>query len=260
MSKDAAYQFELLLHLKMFNTDIKKKLADMTRKGEAEISRIIDEAADESHSIHLRNYQRRGMEYVPFKENRVLQQIAHGYAQQTRQSFKNITRTVGFTTQDGFFLPWRDYFTDTLSKAAPRVALGATTYDEEIKRVVRTLAASGLKSETIIGPDGRPYQAGGVEYPYAAPWSVAASVRANVLTSIGALSGEIELFNGEALGMKHVEVSAHNQARPGHQVWQGRIYALNMSVEQLKKRYEDIREADAGARAMRRAERRRIRA
>jgi hypothetical protein len=140
------------------------------------------------------------------------------------------------------------------------VALGATTYDAEIKSIVKNLAASGLKSETIIGPDGRPYQAGGVEYPYAAPWSVAASVRANVLTSIGALSGEIELFNGEALGMRYVEVSAHNQARPGHAAWQGRIYDTGMSAEQLKRQYERIREADAGARAMRRAERRRARA
>ncbi len=57
LTDSAAYQYELLLHLRMFNTDIKKQLSDMTRKSEAEIDCIINTAADESHSVHLKYYE-----------------------------------------------------------------------------------------------------------------------------------------------------------------------------------------------------------
>jgi hypothetical protein len=52
-----------------------------------------------------------------------------------------------------------------------------------------------------------------------------------------------------------VDVSFHMGARDTHKVWQGRRFALNMTATEAMDLVREIREKDAGVRALRRAER-----
>jgi hypothetical protein len=239
LTETAQYKYERMLAIRLFDTAYKDAILIMTDKSMVEIDRLFEAAARESHSFHVKDYLRKGIPFVEYKDNDLLQQFTRAAANETQGTFKNLTRTVGYTTSRGEFIAPREYFTRKLSEASTQVALGATTYDEAIKHTVKELAASGLKS---------------VEYPYAKPWSLVAGVRTNVLTSVGALAAQIEDYNGEQLGMTLVETTAHTTSRESHQPWQGRRFSTGGSIADMRRRAEEIREADAGVRAMRRAE------
>jgi hypothetical protein len=236
------YHYELARHLSLFDGELKRRLAEMTSKSLAEIERIFNDAALLSYEFHKPDYNRKEMPFVPINENKVIQQITNGYKNQAITDFKNLTQTVGFTTKEGKFLSPRNFFTNRLSQASFNVSSGIMDYNAAIKRTVRELRDSGLKQ---------------VEYPHAKPYSLVTSVRMNVLTSIGQLSGAIEDYNGEQLGFNLVETSAHTSSRESHRSWQGRRFSIggDGTIADMRRRVKEVREADAGVRAMRKAER-----
>jgi hypothetical protein len=243
------YRIGVMNEVQIVERDIKKTLSTMTKKSLTEIDRIFDRAAIESDSVHDADYLRRGIEHVPYSDNAVMRRMVAGYAEITKNAFKSLTRSAGFIDKQGNLLPPHEFFNRTISQAAVNVAVGAFTYDQEIKRAVKELAASGLRTSVVIGPDGKPVQRGGVQYPHMKrPMEVVAAVRMNVLTGIGQLTQEIEFMNGEELGMNLVETTAHATARETHQPWQGRRFSFDGTIPELKRRIEQIRDDDKGQR------------
>lgn len=234
----------MLLRINMireFDTNFKKELAKMSAMSLSEIDEIFEKAASYANVYDKRLFDEKGIPFVEYKNNAWLQQITQATAEQSKGTFKNLTRTVGFTTSKGEFLPPREYFTQKLSEAEFEVATGVTTYNEAIKRTVRELVDSGMKS---------------VEYPYANPRRVETSVRANILTGVSNLSGEVAWKNIETLGLTIVETTAHHNARPDHVVWQGKRFALNGSISDIREKAQARYEEDKGVQAMRKAEER----
>lgn len=141
--------------------------------------------------------------------------------EQTRQTFRNITQSMAFLVDNGRTLlaPARAY-QYVLDSAILEIQSGAVSYNQAIKRGVKQLADSGLKTVS--------YESGHTD-------QVDVSIRRAVMSGVNALCQRYAEQSMEYLDTNLVEVSAHIGARnidgpngwENHERWQGRVYHWN---------------------------------
>lgn len=222
----ADYQLYRLHDIKEFDEAFKSELAIATGSTISEIEALFIEAAKEAHAWDKAIYEAQGVTFVPYERNPLLQQMVRAQAAQTRGTFENLTRTTGFRNAKGEFMQPREYFTRTLDNVTTQVSQGVRTYDEAIKSAVKEMVDSGLRS---------------VDYESGRTDKLEVAVRRAVLTGIHQLAGQVTWNNIDQLGCTLVETSAHATARPEHQVWQGKRFALNGSVSEILAKVDGIR-------------------
>ena len=139
--------------------------------------------------------------------------------EQTRQTFRNITQSMAFLVDNGRTLlaPARAY-QYVLDSAILEIQSGAVSYNQAIKRGVKQLADSGLKTVS--------YESGHTD-------QVDVSIRRAVMSGVNALCQRYAEQSMDYLETDLVEVSAHIGARntgvgpANHESWQGRVYHWN---------------------------------
>lgn len=141
--------------------------------------------------------------------------------EQTRQTFRNITQSMAFLVDNGRTLlaPARAY-QYVLDSAILEIQSGAVSYNQAIKRGVKQLADSGLKTVS--------YESGHTD-------QVDVSIRRAVMSGVNALCQRYSEQSMEYLETDLVEVSAHIGARDidgpngweAHTKWQGRCFRWN---------------------------------
>jgi len=161
-------------------------------------------------------YQKLGESFIPYKQNKPLQQLVKGVKAQTKGELKNITQSMGFSVKSATgkreFLPIADYYQKTLDKAATQILTGTADYNTVLKKTVREMTNSGLRT-----------------VDYASGWTnrVDVAARRAVLTGYRQVVGEINKENAEKLDTDLYEVSFHSGARPSHQEWEGGVYTMD---------------------------------
>ena len=150
-----------------------------------------------------------------------LQQLVEGIKKQTKGEFKNITQSLGFAIKrtDGTanFLPLANAYQKTLDKAAFSMLSGVYDYNTVLKKAVRELTESGLRTVDYLTE-----QDDGSTKTHTNRVEVAA--RRALMTGFNQVVGKITEENAEKLGADRFEVTWHRGARPTHQPWQGRVY------------------------------------
>ena len=179
-----------------------------------EIDRIYDEVVKSGYARNEELYTSKGKEYIPYAENKQLQQLVKAVKNQTKSEYRNITGSLGFAVRNPdntvSFTPLAKFYQDTLDNGLMQIASGAFDYNTVLKRVVKTMTDSGLRS---------------VEY--SSGWSnrVDVAARRALMTGFNQVVAKVNEDNAEQLGTEYFEVSYHRGARPTHQVWQGRVYS-----------------------------------
>lgn len=140
---------------------------------------------------------------------------------QTEETFRNITQSMAFLVDNGRTLlaPARAY-QYVLDSAILEIQSGAVSYNQAIKRGVKQLADSGLKTVS--------YESGHTD-------QVDVSIRRAVMSGVNALCQRYSEQSMEYLETDLVEVSAHIGARDidgpngweAHTKWQGRVFKWN---------------------------------
>lgn len=139
--------------------------------------------------------------------------------EQTKQTLRNITRSMGFLVNAGrTMLPPAKAYQWALDAATLKVESGAISYGQAIKDAVRELASGGLR---VVD-----YESGHRDH-------VDVAARRAVMTGISQLCGKYTEQAAEWLETPYYEVSAHAGARdvPGrspwssHKEWQGKVYS-----------------------------------
>lgn len=159
---------------------------------------------------------------IPPVPDRTFEIISSAIAleQQTKEEFRNFTRSMGFAQDIGgktVFKPIAKFYQDTLDFAQMQVQSGVIGYDEAVKNAVDTMAKSGLRTVD--------YKTG-----YASKIEVAA--RRAVLTGLSQYTAKETEMRMKDLGTDLVEVSAHQGARDkgvgfeNHKQWQGKVYSF----------------------------------
>jgi hypothetical protein len=219
ITRAADWQIYRLHELGMSKRAIKKLIKEALKLTPQEINHLFKDIIRKGYAEDEQLYKYKGKPYIPFEENKQLQQLITATAQQTYNEMKNITQSLGFAVRqpDGTlkFTKLADYYQQTLDKATLSIATGAFDYNTVLKKAVAELTNSGLRTVN--------YETG---------WSnrVEVATRRAVMTGIGQITGKICEQNAEILGTDMFEVTWHGGARPSHQVWQGKWYTM----EQLK--------------------------
>lgn len=152
--------------------------------------------------------------------------------EQTKQTMRNITRTMGFLVDNGrTMLPPAKAYQWCCDSALMQVQSGAISYNQAISNAVKQLADSGLKA---------------VDYESGHRDQVDVAARRAVMSGVNALNQKYAEQSADYLETDLVEVSAHIGARntgnglENHESWQGGVYRWAEKPGDSKGEYKDF--------------------
>lgn len=210
----ADWQINRLYELGVSKDEIDSLIQSTLDVSDDEIDRIYDEVVKSGYARNEELYTGKGKEYIPYAENKQLQQLVKAVKNQTKSEYRNITGSLGFAMRNAdntlSFTPLADFYQRSLDNGLMQIASGAVDYNTVLKRAVKAMTDSGLRT-----------------VDYASGWSnrVDVAVRRALMTGFNQVVAKVNEDNAEQLGTEYFEVSYHRGARPTHQVWQGRVYS-----------------------------------
>ncbi len=218
ITSTADYQINKLLILGNSTEFIEQEIKKLTGKTDPEIWELYDKVSNWEYVRYEDAYQQINGTFIPLEENEDVQQWAQAVIAQTNDEVENITRSLGMTVDMGngkrAFTPLAQYYQKYLDRACLDIVTGSFDYNTVLRRVVKELTASGLKT-----------------IDYASGYSCRATVaaRRSILTGVSQLSARINEKIAKDLGTDTYEVTWHAGHRPSHW-WGGRVYNRNELV------------------------------
>lgn len=213
ITRSADWQINRLLQLGMSMKEIENDIKPALDFSDEEMLEMYSNIVGSGYARDKKLYEAVGAAFIPFEQNHELQQLVSAVALQTNNTLKNITQSLGFSVRqpDGKlqFIKLAEYYQKTLDNAMLDITSGAFDYNTVLKRTVREMTNSGLRT-----------------VDYATGWSnrIDVAARRAVMTGMSQITAKINEANAEALDTDMFEVTYHSGARPEHQVWQGRWY------------------------------------
>lgn len=204
-------------------SEIKRLIGNAIEQADLQVDEIYQQAVESDYIRNREIYQAAGRNYIPYEDNKWLQQIVDVARRQTKDSLRpleNITQTTGFNVPMGggkkVFTPLSEYLERSLDKAMMGIATGAKTYSQAIGEVVNEMTASGIRT---------------VDYASGRSDRIEVAARRAVMTGVAQLTDKVNEKNMEELQTDYCEVDWHMGARNtgtgylNHQSWQGRVYS-----------------------------------
>lgn len=212
ITSTADYQINKLLILGNSTEFIEQEIKRLTGKTNPEMWELYDQVSNWEYVRYEDAYQQINGTFIPLEENEDVQQWAQAVIAQTNDEIENITRSLGMTVDMGngkrAFTPLAQYYQKYLDRACLDIVTGSFDYNTVLRRVVKELTASGLKT-----------------IDYASGYSCRATVAARraILTGVSQLSARINEKIAKDLGTDTYEVTWHAGHRPSHW-WGGNVY------------------------------------
>ena len=212
ITRSTDWQLYRLYELGESKRALKKIIKDAFGFDSKEINHLYKDIIRKGYARDETLYKTKGKPFIPFEKNEALQQYISAIAEQTAETMKNISQSLGFAVKSGdkrAFKPIAKYYQTTLDNAINGIATGVFDYNTVLKQTVSEMTNSGLRT-----------------VDYETGWSnrVDVAARRAVMTGLTQVTAKINESNAEKLGTDMFEVSWHSGARPSHQVWQGRWY------------------------------------
>ena len=214
ITSTADWQINRLRIIGYSSEDIEKMIKETLKLSYPEVFELYDKVIDWEYVRNKDIYEQVNAKYIPYEENKELQQLTEGFIQQSNEELRNITQSMGFYVDYGngklVMTPLADIYQNYLDKAITGVIYGTFDYNTMIRKVVTQLTNSGLR-----------------QIDYASGWHnrVDVAARRAVMTGVSQLTGKISDMNADKLGTEHFEVAWHSGARPSHAVWQGKVWS-----------------------------------
>lgn len=214
VSASADYQMSRLYELGKSKKEIRQLAQETLEKSDEEIESIFTDIIQSGYARDKQLYTESGKDFIPYNENKPLQQLVKAMRTQTKDDCRNITQSMGFAVKqpDGklTFKPVAKYYQDTLDKAVVDITSGAFDYNTVLNRTVSEMTNSGLRT---------------VDYASGYSNRVNVAARRAVMTGVRQVTAKISEDNAEKLETEYFEVSWHRGARPSHQKFQGKVYS-----------------------------------
>lgn len=196
--------------------EIEKAIRKTSGISETKLNKLFDNVVERNQKYYTELID---LAHITQPETLVSIEDTWAIYEQTKQTLRNITRSMGFLVDAGrTMLPTAKAYQWALDAATLKVESGAISYGQAIKDAVRELASGGLR---VVD-----YESGHRDH-------VDVAARRAVMTGVSQLCSKYTEQSAEYLETPYFEVSAHAGARdkPGpspwssHKDWQGKVYS-----------------------------------
>lgn len=197
--------------------EIEKAIRKTSSISETNLNELLDDVMERNQKYYTELID---LAHITQPETLVSVEDTLAIYEQTKQTMRNITRSMGFLVDAGrTMLPPAKAYQWALDNAVMQVQSGAINYNQAIKAAVKQLADSGLKV---------------VDYESGHRDQIDVAARRAVMTGVNQICAKYTEKSAEYLDTHYFEVSAHAGARdkPGpspwssHKDWQGKVYSI----------------------------------
>ncbi len=218
-----------LEQMRLFGADVaalENELAAITKKNLSEIDTIFENTARENYDFSEQFFKYKGLDFVPYDKNTALKNMVRALAKQTKDTYKNYANHTAFMVYDGanrkVMSSLSEVYSFVTDKAVLAVRTGAVDYKSAMRKTLKDLADSGIRS--VYRENGR----AGAVADYANGYSrrLDTAVRQNILWGVKNCNQLTADFTGEAFGADGYEIDWHGGARPSHRAMGGKQYAI----------------------------------
>ncbi|CUP20603.1 Phage minor capsid protein 2 [[Eubacterium] contortum] len=213
-------QIQKLIQMGKSEENIRKYVKEALDVTDNDLDKIFSDDVYEFYYGYRRAYKDLNEVQKPIEENIELMELIQSIREQTAESFRNMTGSMGFAIKNPstgkiMYSPLMEFYQDTMDAAAIDIQTGMVSYDKALSRSINTMTISGVRW-----------------IDYASGWHnrVDVAARRAVMTGFRQIQGKINEQVAKELGTDSYEVSYHVGARPEHQIWQGRVW----TYEQLR--------------------------
>lgn len=204
----------------MNGEDLRKIFNLLSKVTKLNIQDIFDIYASETkinQEYAKKFYDVRGVQYVPYSQNKALKEQIKALATITAREYANISKTtaIGYTIRDTkgniVFKDISKTYKEILDKSILNVSTGKETFYEQIRKDLKQLGQSGLK--TIDYESGRSIR-------------LDSAIKMNVLGGVRDLTNTLQTQFGEEFGADGIEISVHQNPAEDHAPIQGKQFSL----------------------------------
>ena len=197
--------------------EIINEISRITNLNIQDIDTIFNEMAKKDYLFAEKFYKYRGVEYVPYSENKALLRQVSALASITKQEMYNYARTtkLGYSIRDlqgnVKFIGLRETYNRVLDEAALNVGTGVDTFDNAMSKIMKDIGGNGLK--TVDYASGRSVRLDSV-------------ARMHLKGALRNLHNEVQKQVGEEFGFDGYEISVHSNPAVDHEKIQGRQFSI----------------------------------
>lgn len=204
----------------MNGEDLRKIFNLLSKVTNLNIQDIFDIYASEAkinQEYAKKFYDVRGVQYVPYPQNKALKEQIKALATITAREYANISKTtaIGYTIRDTkgniVFKDISKTYKEILDKSILNISTGKETFYEQIRKDLKQLGQSGLK--TIDYESGRSVR-------------LDSAIKMNVLGGVRDLTNTLQTQFGEEFGADGIEISVHQNPAEDHAPIQGKQFSL----------------------------------
>lgn len=195
--------------------EIEKAIRKTSGISETKLNELLDDVVERNQKYYTELID---LAHITQPETLVSVEDTWAIYEQTKQTMRNITRSMGFLVDAGrtMLSPAKAYQW-ALDNATMQIQSGAISYNQAIKSAVRQLAQSGLKV---------------VDYESGHRDQIDVAARRAVMTAVNQLNRKCSEQSMDFLQTDLVQVEAHAGARDidgpkgweNHKKWQGKLY------------------------------------
>lgn len=208
--------------------EIINEISRLTNLNIQDIDAIFNEMAKKDYLFAEQFYKYRGVEYLPYNENKALLRQVNALASITKQEMYNYARAtnLGYSIRDlqgnVKFVGLRETYNRVLDEAVLNVGTGVDTFDNAMSKIMKDIGGNGLK--TVDYASGRSIRLDSV-------------ARMHLKGALRNLHNEIQKQVGKEFDFDGYEISVHSNPADDHSLVQGRQFSIE-EYEKLNNGFE----------------------
>ena len=197
--------------------EIVNEILRLTNLNIQDIDAIFNEMAKKDYAFAEQFYKYRGVEYVPYNQNKALLRQVNALASITKQEMFNYARAtnLGYSIRDLQgnikFVGLKETYDRILDTAVLNVGTGVDTFDNAMSKIMKEVGGSGLKT---------------VDYASGRSIRLDSAARMHLKGALRTLHNEIQKQVGEEFDFDGYEISVHSNPAVDHEKTQGRQFSI----------------------------------
>ena len=197
--------------------EIVNEILRLTNLNIQDIDAIFNEMAKKDYEFAEQFYKYRGVEYVPYSQNKALIRQVNALASITKQEMFNYARAtnLGYSIKDLQgnikFVGLKETYDRILDTAVLNVGTGVDTFDNAMSKIMKEVGGSGLKT---------------VDYASGRSIRLDSMARMHLKGALRTLHNEVQKQVGEEFDFDGYEISVHSNPAVDHSHAQGRQFSI----------------------------------